>query len=160
MSVPHFLSQNHCYAISPCRPRHSAGHHYDLLGSYPKCSDLQRVGCPNHGTCLHCHEWSRMGSGEGRHGGPPRMKSRLPITPTILAQLRPFCTSLPQQNDLMMLWAATMTCFFGFFRAGEITLPTSRAFDPTRNNVDGAWLSTSGRQETTCALSSSDRLCC
>ena len=28
-----------------------------------------------------------------------------------------------------MLWAASVLCFFGFFRAGEITLPSLNAFD-------------------------------
>ena len=29
-----------------------------------------------------------------------------------------------------MLWAAMTTCFFGFFRAGEITVPATAAFNP------------------------------
>ena len=29
-----------------------------------------------------------------------------------------------------MLWAACTICFFGFFRAGEITAPSDKAFDP------------------------------
>ncbi len=30
-----------------------------------------------------------------------------------------------------MLWAASTVCFFGFFRAGELTIPSDNAFDPT-----------------------------
>ena len=29
-----------------------------------------------------------------------------------------------------MLWAACTMCFFGFFRSGEITIPTAGSFDP------------------------------
>ncbi len=29
-----------------------------------------------------------------------------------------------------MLWAAATTCFFGFFRAGEITVASATAYDP------------------------------
>lgn len=29
-----------------------------------------------------------------------------------------------------MIWAAAVTCFLGFFRAGEITVPSATAFDP------------------------------
>ena len=31
--------------------------------------------------------------------------------------------------DERMLWAAAKACFFGFFRAGEITVPSDSAFD-------------------------------
>lgn len=30
-----------------------------------------------------------------------------------------------------MLWAAFLTCFFGFLRSGEITVPSESAYDPT-----------------------------
>jgi len=33
--------------------------------------------------------------------------------------------------DIIMLWAASTTCFFGFMRAGEITVPSQDAYDPT-----------------------------
>ena len=29
-----------------------------------------------------------------------------------------------------MLWAAVVTCFFGFFRAGELTTPSLQGYDP------------------------------
>lgn len=32
-----------------------------------------------------------------------------------------------------MLWAAAALCFFGFFRAGEITIPTQNSFNPARH---------------------------
>ena len=30
-----------------------------------------------------------------------------------------------------MLWAACTLAFFGFFRSGEITVPSDQEFDPT-----------------------------
>lgn len=38
--------------------------------------------------------------------------------------------------DFAMLWAAALTCFCGFFRAGEITVPSETAFNPA---VHLAW---------------------
>jgi len=32
-----------------------------------------------------------------------------------------------------MIWAAATLCFFGFFRSGEITVPTEKAFDSTKH---------------------------
>ena len=32
--------------------------------------------------------------------------------------------------DNVMLWAVSSVCFFGFFRAGELTVPSENAFDP------------------------------
>ena len=32
--------------------------------------------------------------------------------------------------DIVMLWAASVLCFFDFFRTGEITVPSMKAFDP------------------------------
>ena len=32
-----------------------------------------------------------------------------------------------------MLWAAAMLCFFGFFRTGEITVPSQTSFDSSQH---------------------------
>ena len=53
--------------------------------------------------------------------------TRLPISLSLLRLLRP-----PPETasyDECLLWAAAATCFFGFFRAGEITVPSPTAFD-------------------------------
>ena len=36
-----------------------------------------------------------------------------------------------------MIWSALVTCFFGFFRAGELTIPTDASFDLTAHLVWG-----------------------
>ena len=67
-------------------------------------------------------------------------RPRLPITPPILRRMRAHLVtgsgSGPEQADGRMLWAASVACFFGFFRAGELTVPARTAFDP---RVHLAW---------------------
>ena len=56
-------------------------------------------------------------------------RPRLPITPTILRQIQALW--LPKANEFtcIMLWAVACTCFFGFFRLGELVVPTGQSFD-------------------------------
>lgn len=37
----------------------------------------------------------------------------------------------PTDFDNIMLWAAFLTCFFGFLHSGEITIPSAAAYDPS-----------------------------
>lgn len=60
-------------------------------------------------------------------------KPRLPITPQILLQIKALWSSKVTDNNRVMLLAACCLCFFGFFRLGEITSPSERAFDPGTN---------------------------
>ena len=58
-------------------------------------------------------------------------KLRLPITPAILRQIHTLRSAKAKENtDILMLWAAATVCFFGFFRSGEITIPTAKAYKP------------------------------
>ena len=59
-----------------------------------------------------------------------RSRPCLPITPTILRQLKRVWDKSADNFDHIMLWAASTTCFFGFMRAGEITVPSQDAYDP------------------------------
>ena len=63
--------------------------------------------------------------------------TRLPITPPppppLLRRLRAvYHTGNPTFDDRLM-WAAAVVCFFGFFRAGEIKVPSASAYDPSAN---------------------------
>jgi len=51
-------------------------------------------------------------------------KPRLPISPTILRQLKALWAGQAMDFNIIMLWAACCTAFFGFFRMGELTSPT------------------------------------
>ena len=54
---------------------------------------------------------------------------RLPITPAILRQIQVHWSSQTADPDIVMLWAVAVLCFFGFFRAGELTIPSINSFE-------------------------------
>ena len=63
-----------------------------------------------------------------RRGGPTRQ--RLPITPQLLSEiLRVWAARSVSEHDKAMYSATASLCFYGFFRAGEITKPSTIAFD-------------------------------
>lgn len=64
-----------------------------------------------------------------RHG--PLLSPRLPITTDILRRLRAVWLPLtvPSRYNDVMMWGAASSCFFGFFRSGEITVPSAAAFN-------------------------------
>ncbi len=64
---------------------------------------------------------------KSREGGSGRLL--LPITPEILHKIRRAWNADPTETDKVMLWAASTLCFFGFFRAGEITAPSPKETD-------------------------------
>ena len=37
----------------------------------------------------------------------------------------------PHNFDYLMIWAASLLCFFGFLRSGEITIPNLSSYDPS-----------------------------
>lgn len=61
---------------------------------------------------------------------PPKGKLvRRPMTPDLLLKLKQSWSTGGDAWDNAMLWAASSMCFFGFFRAGEITVPAESKFD-------------------------------
>ena len=56
-------------------------------------------------------------------------KNRLPITPELLRQIRHQWENKAQEYEVIMFWAVCCTAFFGFFRLGEILLPSGCTYD-------------------------------
>ena len=56
---------------------------------------------------------------------------RLPITFSILSGIKKVGEDAGVDHDHFLMWVAATVCFFGFFRSGEITVPSAAAFDPT-----------------------------
>lgn len=71
----------------------------------------------------------RTGTRQERALQGAQQSVHLLITPEILHRLRAIWLAEPVRFDSGMLWAASSVCFFGFFRAGEITVPTATEFD-------------------------------
>ena len=53
---------------------------------------------------------------------------RLPITPSILRKMHGYWNTQASDPDVRMLWAASALFFFGFFRSGEITVPSLSSY--------------------------------
>ena len=62
-------------------------------------------------------------------GHSPRL--RLPVTAGVLRSLKAAWEQQGPSFDRTMLWAVACTCFFGFLRSGEATVPSQSAFDPS-----------------------------
>ena len=69
--------------------------------------------------------------------GPASSRTRLPITPELLWQLRNVWAKWPERRDASMLWAAACMCFFGFLRVGEVVIPSDSSFDPSVHLAQG-----------------------
>lgn len=63
--------------------------------------------------------------------GTANPRHRLPITSAIMRSLKRAWELRGVNFDTAMLWAACCTCFFGFLRSGEATVPSQAAVDPS-----------------------------
>lgn len=54
---------------------------------------------------------------------------RLSITSEIMHQIHSILSRFPTEFEIIMLWAACHTVFFGFLRVREITVPSSDAYN-------------------------------
>ena len=61
----------------------------------------------------------------------PRLSTVPPSDSPVLRLIRPPTLLSPQSAtyEEHLLWAAASVCFFGFFRAGEINVPSATAYD-------------------------------
>ena len=57
-------------------------------------------------------------------------RTRLPVTPSLLRKLKGVWAVSGGERDTKLIWAACCLCFFGFLRAGEMTVPSDGEFDP------------------------------
>lgn len=59
----------------------------------------------------------------------PGKRTRLPVTPDILLKMRKVLERDSKEHDAIMILAACCLCYFGFLRAGEISVPSETAYD-------------------------------
>lgn len=99
------------------------------------------------------HAQITLGLGDPHRGGMPQLeyvikgmkkktgdrrgRSRLPITPEILIQLRGVWWSQDGGRDRELLWAASCMCFFGFLRMGEVVVPSDAGYDSSSHLSQG-----------------------
>ena len=57
-------------------------------------------------------------------------RTRLPVTPKILWDVRKVLSKAPSDRNNIMIWAACCLCFYGFLRSGKVTIPTLSSYDP------------------------------
>ena len=62
---------------------------------------------------------------------PESKRTKVPVTPKILLQMRAVLVKSARNPDNIMLWAACAMCFFGFLRSGQISAPSSSQYDST-----------------------------
>lgn len=94
--------------------------HITSLGNDPKISDMPIL------------KYTLQGIQHSQtHSESAKPRLRLPITAGIMRRLKLVWQSQGNSFDRSMLWVVACTCFFGFLRVGEATVPAQSAFDPS-----------------------------
>ncbi len=88
--------------------------------------------CQNHGAISSLPRLKLVlnGIARSRVNSGTQQKPRLPVTIHVLQKRFTVLREGPMTFDSIMLWAACAVCFFGFFRAGGITVPSRAGFIP------------------------------
>ena len=90
------------------------------------------LGFPDPSTSINASTLKLVQRGIARHHSQLEApaRTRLPITPDILRQVKSLWQPHQYEFNYIMLWASLCTAFFGFCRLGEITAPSSSSFNP------------------------------
>ena len=76
-------------------------------------------------------EYELAGIKQAESQSASRPRTRLPITISIMHQLKARWITTAPKPDNIMLWAAACTGFWGFLRTGEFTVPSACEYDPS-----------------------------
>ena len=85
---------------------------------------------PFQGTLLPRLDYVMKGIKRHQAKAGVKIRTRLPITPSLLRQLKGVWSQSGGARDTKLIWAACCLCFFGFLRAVEMTVPGDSEYDP------------------------------
>lgn len=85
---------------------------------------------PRDHTSIPCLRLLLTGIRPTRSTNPAPSRQQLPITPDILTQIDHLWNMSPWTHEKHLLWATVSVCFFGMFRAGELTVSDVASFNP------------------------------
>ena len=103
---------------------------YKVILSALRYLQIHRLGRDPHMSGMAVLQYVLQGVKHSQAvAGTNNPRTRLPITADIMRRLRRAWEARGVVFDTIMLWAVSCTCFFGFLRSGEATLPSASAYD-------------------------------